>query len=210
MTVAEKLARVAENTERVFHAGREAERDAFWEIYQQNGNRNDYTNAFSGPGWTDETYRAKYPLRLYAGWSATNIYQNSLITDTLVDIICEGAVVMNSSFYNSKLKRIGTITLPEQGTVFQSTFYGCADLEDLRFNGNITRDIDLQYSTKLSRGSIENVINNVKGGYLDHGTAPFVTLSRQAVLAAYGTLEAFEDFLLNDWYPYDPSNVLLM
>ena len=43
--------------------GQEAERSAFWDIYQDNGNRTVYQNAFSGAGWNDETFTPKYDMK---------------------------------------------------------------------------------------------------------------------------------------------------
>jgi hypothetical protein len=178
-----------------------AERDAFWEIYQDHGNRTDYTHAFAGYGWTYETYHPKYSIRLRDGWTGTSMFQNSSITDTIVPIVCEGAVVMNSSFYLSKVKTIRSIQLAS-GTTFQNTFYGCTDLENISFSGNIESDINLQWSTKLSKDSIENVLSNAWGAYADSVGAPQVTLSEKAVIRAFGSLEAFEAFVaehrLND------------
>lgn len=188
--------------------GMKSERDAFWEIYQDHGNRTDYTHAFAGYGWTDDTYHPKYSIRLRDGWSGTSMFQNSSITDTVVPIVCEGAVVMNSSFYLSKLKTIRTIKLAS-GTTFQNTFYECANLENISFDGNIENDINLQWSTKLSKDSIESVIICAKGGVMYGGGTPSITLSRTAVLAAYGSMEAFEE-LLNSGGVIDPPYINLV
>lgn len=42
--------------------GKQAEYDAFWDAYQQNGARRDYSRAFSGIGWTKEAFRPKYDI----------------------------------------------------------------------------------------------------------------------------------------------------
>ena len=72
MSIANKLQMIAENEQKVYNAGynkgkadgRQAEYDRFWDNYQQNGNRNDYKNAFSGTGWTEETLKPKYPVKI--------------------------------------------------------------------------------------------------------------------------------------------------
>ena len=42
--------------------GKQEQYDAFWDNFQQNGTRTDYTGAF-GACWTAETFRPKYPIR---------------------------------------------------------------------------------------------------------------------------------------------------
>lgn len=45
-----------------FEQGKQAEYDRFWDAYQENGNRQDYTGAFSGNGWTRKTLNPKYDI----------------------------------------------------------------------------------------------------------------------------------------------------
>ena len=68
MTISDKLVTIAENTPKVFDAGKQAgfaegkqaAYDEFWDDYQQNGNRTDYSYAFAGYGWTLDTWKPKY------------------------------------------------------------------------------------------------------------------------------------------------------
>ncbi len=67
MTTAERLAAVSENMQRVYDAGKTAEYDSFWDSYQQNGNRAEYSEAFSGHGWRQNTFLPKHRIQpLYA------------------------------------------------------------------------------------------------------------------------------------------------
>ena len=43
-------------------AGKKSEYDAFWDAYQQNGERTNYAYAFAGSCWTPETLKPKYPI----------------------------------------------------------------------------------------------------------------------------------------------------
>lgn len=63
MSIAEKLTTIAENEQKVFDAGKQTAYDAVWEAYQQSGRRTDYSNAFRGGRFTDETFRPKYDIR---------------------------------------------------------------------------------------------------------------------------------------------------
>jgi hypothetical protein len=62
MTIAEKLVTVAENTPKVFDAGKQAAYDAFWDLYQLSGNRYMWACAFSGSGWNKDTFYPKYNI----------------------------------------------------------------------------------------------------------------------------------------------------
>ena len=46
-----------------YDAGKEAEWSAFWDVFQENGNRTDYRYAFNGIGWTDDTFRPKHDIK---------------------------------------------------------------------------------------------------------------------------------------------------
>ena len=63
MSIAEKLTTIAENQQNVFDAGKKSEYDAFWDAYQQNGNRRNYAFAFSGQAWGCNAFKPKYPIR---------------------------------------------------------------------------------------------------------------------------------------------------
>ena len=63
MSVAEKLVTIAENQERVYDAGKQAEYDRFWDVFQQNGNRTNYEYAFYGESWTKDSPSPKYDLK---------------------------------------------------------------------------------------------------------------------------------------------------
>lgn len=119
MTIAEKLALIAENTPKVFEAGKahgDSYYDTFWDAYQENGNVSSYLNRFSGKGWTNETFKPKYDIRPNGG-SMTSCFYSSGISGDLVEILSEGGVVLdtskvtnfNSAFNSTVFTRIGTI-----------------------------------------------------------------------------------------------------
>ena len=60
-TISEQLIGLAQKIGQVFELGRKAEYDAFWDEYQQNGTRTNYTAAFR-TGWNDKIFRPKYNL----------------------------------------------------------------------------------------------------------------------------------------------------
>ena len=80
MSIAEKLTAIAENEQRVYdagymhgnndgyllgeEAGKKSEYDAFWDAFQLDGERTNYSYAFSGSGWHSETFKPKYKILL--------------------------------------------------------------------------------------------------------------------------------------------------
>lgn len=63
MTIADKLKTIANNELQVYLAGKKSEYDSFWDNFQQNGNRTDYSYAFMTEGWNDTNFKPKYPLK---------------------------------------------------------------------------------------------------------------------------------------------------
>lgn len=63
MSIAEKLQTIAENEQKVFDAGKQAQEQEFWDSYQDNGNRTRYNYAFAQMGWTNECFKPKYDIK---------------------------------------------------------------------------------------------------------------------------------------------------
>ena len=173
-------------------AGKQAEYDRFWDIFQQNGNRTNYTQAFCYGGWSDEIFKPKYPIRIAYG---NNLFDsNTLITNIDADI---DLTLSNRSQYFSlfrgctKLKRIRKIKVNETATytATNGTFYNCTKLEDITFEGTIGRNIDFQYSPLLSRVSIENIVSCLS----NTETGRTLTLSLTAVNNAFETSSGAAD-----------------
>ena len=76
--------------------GKQAEYDAFWDAYQQNGNRTDYTEGFCFVGWTDETFKPKYDITIRGG---RYVFYNSRITDLKQRLIDCGVKMLFDNAY---------------------------------------------------------------------------------------------------------------
>ena len=147
-------------------------RDSFWEDYQQSGNRVDYRYAFAHL-WTDEIYTPKYPLITSTSYFADAIfYNNQIITDTKVPITAVGRFV-NTFYICRKLKRVPLITL-DNVTTITNPFVNCESLEDVTFGGVIQVSLPIQQSPKLSRASVQSVVDHLKD--LTGSTAQTLTL----------------------------------
>ena len=120
MSIAEKLTTIAENEQKVFDAGKQAEYDAFWDVYQENGNRTDYERAFSYRGWNQKTLKPKYkiqptrcPQMFYQlGWDDDNYGKIDLRAETIgVEIDFSKSTNMNYCFQNARISHLGVIDL---------------------------------------------------------------------------------------------------
>ena len=212
---------MASEVDSVYEAGKKVEHDTFWDAYQQNGNRTVYTQAFFGPGWTDETFRPKYSIGV-GSLNLNNLFAYSLITD-LVDILdrqgvtldCSSCLYVNMTFKdmanvtkipavnapkstmfngtfagNQKLHTIGTITLGNSGNAtFTDTFYMCYALENVTFSGVIGKDINFQWSSRLTADSIASIVNALS----DTASGRTATFSAAAVNNAFETGEGAAD-----------------
>lgn len=144
-----KTAELAEKVGEVYNSGRKAENEAFWDAYQQNGERTNYSMAFGGIGWTDESFTPKYNMRV------TNndmMFGHTAIKDLGTALRKTGVTLTLAQtsygrmYQNGLLEKIGGIIyeFPIRGLSY--TFYGCKNLveiEDtipLTDTGNCTSD----------------------------------------------------------------------
>jgi hypothetical protein len=191
--------------------GKQAEYDTFWDIYQQNGDRNNYRFAFGGLGWTDETAKPKYPItRINDGYMMFSNCNIKDVAQIMPSVIISYAEYL---FNNSNVVHIGEITLHDacrytfsncrvletidkfkftgaNGTVtFYGAFQNCSALKNIVLEGVIVNNIDFQWSAELSRASIENIIEHLS----TETTGLKLTLSKAAVDKAYETSEGAND-----------------
>lgn len=131
MSIADKLATVAENVPKVFEAGKQAEYDHFWDAYQDNGNRTSYLYGFMGYGWTDETFKPKYPLTFIT--NATSMFNYSSVEHIDCELGFDTYISLNSTFHKSKVKRISKFKSDHTITFPDNAFSSCTNLTDISF-----------------------------------------------------------------------------
>ena len=223
MNISDKLTQIANNQKKVYDKGfaegsAEAQaisNGAFWDAYQENGNRTDYQNAFSGRGWTEETFKPKYDIIVsnaymlfrYCGIKDLGealrkagvrlvIQHNQMsmtFNNTLLEVI-DGVefpttfTSINSCFhYNAYLREI-RVPIPVMETTDVNAFASCRELREVRFSGAIGKSLDLQLSRFLSYASIVNIIETLSPNV----TGQTLTISEEAMADAFGDINSPE------------------
>lgn len=158
MSIAEKLTTIAENEQKVYEAGKAKECDTFWDVYQRNGSRTNYTYAFYGYGWYDDIYNPKYTIKPVQG---NAVYGLSYITDTKVPIDLTAIGTNSQVFaYATRLVTINKVIFAADVSVSSSCFNSCNSLKNITVEGEIGRSISLQFSP-LTVASMKNIIEHL-------------------------------------------------
>lgn len=137
MSIVDKLTTIAENEQKVFDAGKQAEYDAFWDVYQNKGNYVNTQYMFSGEGWTPANFKPKYGFIPSAGDGYTKTFyyccakRNTNLLD-LIDVAKKQNINMfqPANTYSSMFEYARILTIPtidasttRGNTAFTKTFY---------------------------------------------------------------------------------------
>lgn len=218
------LDQMAESVPEVYEAGKKSEYDAFWDNYQQNGNRTIYNSAF-GCCWNKDNFKPKYSLRptsaymmffnntgavIDLGEVAEDYFDNlgieldfskaknltygiaTLHAKRFKKIDISSASSTMQLFYshnnvvnnNNSVEEIDEFVSSEITTYENSTFQHAIWLREIRIKGVIaTGVINFQWNTKLSKASIESIVNALS----PNTSGLTCTLSQTAVNNAFTT-----------------------
>lgn len=225
-TIADKLLTIAENDKKLYEAGRDIERDMFWDALQTKGNRTVYYETFFNFG--SEVFYPKYNIKLSGSTGAYGTFRQfpmsagtgalakpfdlvARLNECGVTLDTSGVTGMYRTFHFSTVTTIPTLDLrnctspcedtfyfcrflhtiekiilpSEANQAFYSTFGECSALENITFEGVIGNGFNMQWSTLLSRASIENII----GSLSTTASGRKITLSQTAVNNAFTTAE---------------------
>lgn len=125
-------------------AGKQAQYNAFWDSFQENGNRTTYAHAFRGSGWDDVTFKPKYDI--VAGAGDNYMFSMCKITD-LKGILQQQGVTLDISnvsgltqfFTFSTITRVPAIDM-RSATSAAALFNGCENLQEIELN-NVREDL---------------------------------------------------------------------
>jgi hypothetical protein len=155
-----------------YSEGEQAEYDRFWDAFQDSGNRTNYSCAFSGIGWTKDSFHPKYDI------IASNFYQAFLYNDNKYDLkqhLQDCGVTLDTSSastLNYAFQYAGMTVLPVISALgansFHSVFANMPNLTQieklvLRSDGSQTFGNVFTDTKKLSHLIIEGTIG--KNGF---------------------------------------------
>lgn len=114
-------------------AGKEVAYDQFWDLYQDNGKRVDYSKAFAGLGWTEESFKPKYSLngitsasRMFDGTGISNLTSAMIAMEKYLDL--EGTLRTDYMFNQCNVVRVPPLDL-RTVTNMEYMFYRAEKLE---------------------------------------------------------------------------------
>ena len=165
MSISEKLVAISENVPKVYEAGKEAEKDSFWSVFQNNGKATSFYYACAYSRFDDTNFNPQYDFVA----STTNnafqnmFYNNKYLTDTKVGFDARNTTHIGGMFYNATAlktirKLIADNSITNGGT---NAFYNCISLEDIVIEGTLALSITFAQSSKLTAESIESIINSL-------------------------------------------------
>lgn len=183
MDIAEKLLRAKQDLDDVYEAGKkEADDGAFWDVFQDYGNTQNYYYAFAVGRFDDSTYNPKYDIRCSSGTTpGRNIFYNSKITDTKVNIYANNNNLYQCFSGAAALETIRLLSVYET-TVLDDAFKNCESLKNITFEGVIGQDFDIHWSP-LTKESIESIISHLS----DAATGKTVTLDGGNIQSVFAT-----------------------
>lgn len=176
MSIAEKLTTIAENEQKVYDAGKKAQYDEFWDDYQKNGAKTNYTRAFEGALWTDKTFNPKYDIIASAFQACFHSNANITRIPVLVDI-SEASIVSQGFYGCSSLEEL-SLKISKNTPFAGSEFQACTELTNLNIEGELgVNKFDVHWSTKLTHDSLMLIVNALKDYSADtSGTTYTITL----------------------------------
>lgn len=215
MSMVDKILQIKEDYDNVYDKG---DIDSFWDIFQQNGERTDYTRAFQGNGWTNELFDPKYPI-LVEGcygmfYNARNltfdlrdydiifkIQNGQFNTGAYTFYLCNltGLPVLDFSeatsgvtfvlFINSStIKEIDGIILNDNCTFSSSGWIAGANITKIIFSGSIGNTLTVSLQ-KLNKASLISLVNTLSSNVSEKS----VTLSKTAINNAFETSPGLAD-----------------
>lgn len=186
-----KPSEFASKVSEVFDAGKQSEYDTFWDSFQDNGNRGDYSGLFSALYNPKPWFRPKYDLKatrlyqfIYINWWCENIdfvewfnelgvtLDTSKCTDFqyafcngkrfgVIDTTATTNLSTQVFWNNTKLTTIDELIVKETTAYGALTFQSCSKLANLKITGTIGKTITLS-ACPLTVESAKSVIRALK------------------------------------------------
>lgn len=173
--------------------GKQDERTAFWDAYQTNGTRIDYSRAFGGHGWTADNFKPRYDMivnrcdNMFNYARGLNIDLAEHLEQLGVVLDTSNAANLSSMFEWSRVKRIGTINLSSatSATALCNNASSLHTIDGLVFPSNKAVALPSAFTgcTALKNLTIEGTILHT----LDFRDCPLTRASIESIMAHTST-----------------------
>lgn len=192
MSIAENFEVIADA---VYEKGKKDEYDKFWDAYQNNGNRTDYSAVFQGnKGWTKDNFYPKYDIKpvgaatqLFYAWETGSFNLKQRLEECKVVLDTSKATSMVSAFNYSKFTELPTIDLSAMTTassgIFTNNYGSLTTIEKLIVSENTAIGSWFgQYCQNLTNLIVEGTI--AKSGFNVQYQKKLTTASLLSILTA--------------------------
>lgn len=190
MSIGEKLKTIAENQDKLYGAGVDAEHSRFWDNVQSNGNLTVYDYVFQGNVWNDVTFNPKYDIK---PTSARNMFYFNTHSDRnidLVELLEECGVVLDFSnctnfngTFNSNyaIRRIGVLDIRKNTNCTNAFAYALTETIDSLVVDENTNLLNLF----ASASTIKNItIDGTIGQNIELPNAAITVASAKSIINA--------------------------
>ena len=192
MSLENKLTTIAENMPKVYQAGY----DKFWDEYQDNGNRTNYTDAFAGRGWY-EAFKPKYDMQPLQAASMFRFWADGAKQFNLKQRLEECGVTLDlskvtsmSEFMNSStsITEVGVIDASSATTCY-AMFNSCSQLKSIEklIVTPTTTNFELAFG---GCSSLENItVEGSIGANISFSGSP--KLTKESILSIINALKTY-------------------
>jgi hypothetical protein len=183
---------MANEVTEVYEAGKKSEYDAFWDVYQNKGNRTNYWMGFTGLGWTAKSFKPKYNMKptnarqMFANGSCSGLDLTLLLEELGVVLDTSNCTDFRQMFYYGSPKRfppISTVAIDNFNGLIYHASIETIDKLILREDGSQTFTSPFTGATKLTNLTIEGVIG--QNGFT---TADCTQLSKDSITSIINAL----------------------
>lgn len=208
MSIADKLTTIAENTSKVYEAGK----DYIWEVVQQKGARTDYSYAFVQ--WDIDYIRPKYKViptheystnqtfnkckakkieaeyfdfsqKKYSTNSNAGCYYMFTTCSNLEEIEDIKLPLVPNYIYtfawSNKLHTIGFPLKCDETTTWNNAFTQCYALENIEIEGVIGQNINVKDCKKLTKDSLLSILKTLSLNLTATKTITFSTVHQTTI-----------------------------
>ena len=194
------LSELSENIDTVYQKGKQTQTDAFWESAQKTSAgalRTDYSYAFAGAMWNDETYLPKYNIApsncsnmFFHNYEIHSPFKCSAYPNAPITIDTSSSTSFDRFIYDCVVKAVPTINTTS-ATRLSSAFSYAVGLETidkliLKSDGSQTFSSVFQGTTKL-----ENIVIEGSIGQNGFDVSPCTKLTHDSLLSIINALKDY-------------------